>query len=71
MLVLTYGTSTGTNVFTSVDNSVPTKPELEDFWNIESIGVTDNPKGKDEDVVMEKFKDTLKFEDNRYQVTWP
>ena len=31
LLVLTYGTNIGTNVFTSLDDSVPTKPELEDF----------------------------------------
>ena len=71
MLVLTYGTNIGTNVFRSLDDSVPTKPELEDFWNIESIGVTDKPNVKDEDIAMEKFTNTLKFENKRYQVTWP
>ena len=57
--------------FTSIDDAVPNKPELEDFWNIESIGVTDKPNVKNDKVAMETFKNTLKFEDERYQVTWP
>ena len=61
MLVLTYGTNIGTNVFTSLDDSVPTKPELEDFWNIESIGVTDKSNVKDDDIAMEKITNALKF----------
>lgn len=71
MLTLTYGTNIGTNVFTNIDDSVPTKPDLEDFWNIESIGVTDKPSINDDDVAMETFRNTLKFKDKRYQVTWP
>ena len=43
-------------MFTSIDDAVPTKPELEDFWNTESIGVTDKPNVKDDEVAMETFK---------------
>ena len=52
----------------SIDES---KPELEDFWNIESIGVTDKPNIKGDDIAMETFRNTLRFENKRYQVTWP
>ena len=58
-------------MFTSIDDAVPTKPELEDIWNIKSIRVTDKPSVKDDEVAMETFRNKLKFEDERYQVTWP
>ena len=42
MLILTYGTNlTQTNVYQTLDSVTPTKPDLEDFWNIESIGILD------------------------------
>ena len=63
MLGLTYETNFGTQVFTSIDCAAFTKPELENFWNIESIEVTDEPNVKDDEVVMETFGNTLKFED--------
>lgn len=47
------------------------KPDLEDFWNIEAIGIHDSQTTKTDDVVKKHFKETLTFEDNRYQVTWP
>ncbi|XP_053395582.1 uncharacterized protein LOC128555848 [Mercenaria mercenaria] len=72
MLVLTYGNDiTNHSVFTSIDSAIPTKPNLEDFWNIESIGITDNVQNSNEEIAMKKFKETIKFEDGRYQVTWP
>ena len=58
MLILTYGTNaTKTNVFTSLDDATASKPDLEDFWNTESIGVYDNPKTTNDEIVMKNFKD--------------
>ena len=72
MFILTYGkNATNSNVFTNVDAVNPKKPDLEDFWNVESIGVMDNNKTSDDDKAKEIFKDTLKFENGRYQITWP
>ena len=72
MLILTYGTNaTKTSVFTSLDDASPAKPDLEDFWNTESIGVYDNPRTTNEEMVTKNFKETIKFENGRYQVTWP
>ena len=72
MLILTYGSSiTESSSFTSVDTVVPRKPDLEDFWALESIGITDDPESNDDGTAMAKFRDTLKFEDGRYQATWP
>ena len=48
------------------------QPQIEDLWNLETIGI--NPKSKDErdDLVMESFKNTVsKQPDGRYQVSWP
>ena len=70
-LILTYGSNiTKTEVFISVDTVIP-KPDLEDFWNVEGIGITDNPNCSDDEKALEQFNETLKFEDGRYQVTWP
>ncbi len=72
LLILTYGSDINeTGVLTSVDKVIPTKPDLEDFWNVEGIGITDNPNTSDDERAMEQFNDTLKFEDGRYHVTWP
>ena len=32
-----------TNLFTSVDKSLHVKANLEDFWNLETIGINDSP----------------------------
>ena len=72
MLCLTYGNSiTNTECLTTVDPVVPTKPDLEDFWNVEGIGIIDRPQCSDDESAMARFHDTLKFENDRYQVTWP
>ncbi len=71
-LILTHGTNvTETAVFQNVDTLIPRKPDLEDFWSVESIGITDDPlKGADE-TAKEQFKETIQYEDGRYNVTWP
>ena len=72
MLILTYRTNaTKTSVFTSLDDATPAKPDLEDFWKTESIGVYDNPRTTNEVKVTKNFKETINFENGRYQITWP
>ncbi|MEW8547947.1 MAG: aspartyl protease family protein, partial [Candidatus Thiodiazotropha sp.] len=72
LLILTYGNNVAkTVVFASVDKVLPTKPDLEDFWNVEGIGITDSPTSSDDERALQQFNDTLKYEDGRYQVTWP
>ena len=58
-------------MFQSVDDAVPVKPDLEDFWNLETIGVIDNQTTKNDELVKQHFKENLTFVDGRYQVTWP
>ncbi|XP_060575739.1 uncharacterized protein LOC132733143 [Ruditapes philippinarum] len=72
MLVITHGKDmTESGVFQSVDSSISTKLDLQDFWNIEAIGITDDPAISDDEKAMQSFKENIKFEDGRYQVTWP
>ena len=43
MLILTYGNDvTETQALSSIDTVHPQKPDLEDFWKVESIGILDN-----------------------------
>ena len=56
---------------TSVDDAMPRKPDLEDFWAIESIGIKDDPTANEDDEVMSKFKDTLQYMHGRYYARWP
>ena len=72
MLILTYGTNvSNTSVFTSIADVTPSKTDLEDFWNIESIGVYHNPRVSNDEMAIRNFKETITFENGRYQVTRP
>ncbi|XP_060601995.1 uncharacterized protein LOC132755202 [Ruditapes philippinarum] len=72
LLILTYGSKqNSTNAFTTIDNVLSPKTELEDFWNVESIGIVDKESQKEDDLVREDFTRTLKYENGRYQVKWP
>ena len=72
MLVQTYGNNlTESCVFANVDEVIPPKPSLEDFWNIDAIGITDNVVRPEDTEAMKTFKDTVKQVDGRYEVTWP
>ena len=47
------------------------EPNVEDMWNLESIGIKpDDPKEKD-NIALEMFKNTVTKEDQRYSVSWP
>ncbi|XP_052778713.1 uncharacterized protein LOC128216176 [Mya arenaria] len=72
MLILTHGQNISkTEVFTNLDDSIPCQPNLEDFWQLESIGIKDLSFNTEDDTVMNHFKDNLIFQDNRYSVKWP
>ena len=56
---------------TSLDISLPTKPNIEDFWRLESVGINDSPVESDNKFAQKKFSETLKYEQGRYTVSWP
>ena len=65
------GIKTTTHMFSDIDPSLACRPNLDQFWNLESIGITDSPRTSDDDKALENFEKTVKFEQNRYFVTWP
>ncbi|XP_052762257.1 uncharacterized protein LOC128204895 [Mya arenaria] len=70
MLIFNQGSSITYQSMFSVDTPVQ-KPDLEDFWNVESIGIIDKDTRNDDMIALDKFKETVQFEDNRYHVCWP
>ena len=73
MLILTHGKGieSETTFLTCLDKSLPTKPNVEDFWKLEAIGINDSPIESDDDIAQKKFSETLKYEQGRYTVSWP
>ena len=73
LLILTYGSEMRkeTSLFTEADKSPPLKPNLEDFWRLESIGIQDLTEGSCDNEALHTFEDTLRYENGRYKVTWP
>ena len=71
LLVITFGTEVErqTNVFTRVDKALPTKPNLEDFWRLETICIHDTPQDTKKEKVLKPFNETLQYENGRYKVT--
>ncbi|XP_061194310.1 uncharacterized protein LOC133202484 [Saccostrea echinata] len=55
----------------SVDQCLPLKPSLDEYWNLETIGIKDQPHSSDDDKALKNFTDTIKLVNDRYQVTWP
>jgi len=59
------------SVCCSVNISLDKHLDLEKFWSLESIGITDPIDGKCDDEILEKFDKTVGFVNGRYQVTFP
>lgn len=65
------GMQVNTHVFTTVDSVLSVKPNLEQFWDLESLGITESPSISDDDIALEKFNTSVRFENGQYMVTWP
>jgi len=46
-------------------------PTLEEFWNLETIGIRDPVGAESDDDVLMRFSETTRHENNWYQVNWP
>ena len=71
MLILTHGNTINySSVFSSVDSGVPMKPDLEEFWKLETLGISKPVKSyiSEGHRTLERFKETLLFENGRYTV---
>ena len=73
MLIMAHGKGIDneTTFLTCLDKSLPMKPDLEDFWKLESISINDSQVESDSDVALKKFSETLKNDEGRYTITWP
>ena len=73
MLILTHGTDINreTALMTHADSSLPLIPNLEDFWWLESIGIQESPTESDYTKALNRFNETLSYENGRYTVTLP
>ena len=70
MLVLTYGTDIERDIFTSADKSVHVKTNLDNFWNLETIGINDSTVDPQDTEALKVFHETLHYEEGRYHVSW-
>ena len=64
----TNADTTTHNMLTSVESSITAKPNLELFWNLESLGITESPLTCDDDLASDHFNKIVKFEEGRYTV---
>ena len=74
MFIMTHSSSdiiSTIHSLTSVERSLHAPPDIDEFWKLETIGITPPGKIKEDDAVMEHFKNTAVKVDGRYQVTWP
>ena len=59
------------NLLSSSDTSVTKNPNIEDFWSLETIGITDSLDVTDDDKALEQFNELICYRDGMYQVAWP
>jgi len=44
---------------------------LDQFWNLEALGITESPSASDDDQAIAHFNQMVHFAEGRYMVTWP
>ena len=73
LFVNTFGTESAVNNihFTTPDDSLTMKPSINEFWNLETIGIKDPLTKSEDDIALHNLNATIKYEDNRYFTTWP
>ena len=72
--MLTYTSSPiSIHLSTQSDDQQPLaeqKTHLEEFWKLETLGIREPVQENDDDKALQKFNETIHFEDRRYQVIW-
>ena len=51
-----------------MEKALLSDPPIEDFWRLETIGITDNPRELDDERAVQHFLETVKKENRRYNV---
>ena len=57
--------------FNKEDAEMIKKPNLEDFWKLETIGITDTPVVSEDEKAISEFNKSIKLINGRYQTCWP
>ena len=74
MLIMTNSTNNihpEIHQFTPVEPSLKPASDIDEFWKLKTIGIIPPDKTKNDDGVMEHFRNTVIQENGRYQVAWP
>ena len=59
------------SLLSSADDPVTKNPNVEDLWNLETIGIVEPVDITDDDRALEQFNKSVYFENGRYYITWP
>ena len=59
------------NLISCTDDSLDKTPNLEDFWELETIGIKDPLTLTHDDKALAKLNESICFKDGRYKVQWP
>ena len=57
--------------FIPENSEVLMKPNLDEFWKLETIGIKDPANDCDDDQAIQNFHDPVRKTNRRYEVTWP
>ena len=50
---------------------MPTSKPVEEFWDLETIGIRDDPAENDDETAMKAFDASICKINGRYRVSWP
>lgn len=51
-----------------METALSSDPLIEDFWRLETIGITDNPRQLDDERAVQHFLETVKKGSGRHNV---
>ena len=64
--------ASGLAAISSESRSKQSYPDIDEFWSLEKMGIIDSPTAtNDDEAAMRIFNNTVRLEDNRYQLCWP
>jgi hypothetical protein len=59
-------------VHQSNEEHMPAQNVVDDFWNLEAIGIKENPAQNDDEVALKLIENSItQNEEGRYSVRWP
>uniref|UniRef100_A0A8D8XYX2 Integrase catalytic domain-containing protein n=1 Tax=Cacopsylla melanoneura TaxID=428564 RepID=A0A8D8XYX2_9HEMI len=60
-----------TSLFIQVDSQVKYEHDVNLFWKLETIGITEDSRVTEDDLALENFNKTLRYTGSRYYVSFP